>query len=192
MRLNYPLFALLSLLLGCVLKEDSPVESFNNAGNVIQSGDIVVINTPNDSILLLDRNGNYKSTLVNEADPASVILGGLNYDSVSKRILFTYDHATASLDELRGISLFNARVDTVLNNSFLTATNTFGAPARLTNGDYLILETATTVEKFSSSFVRQTTTAPFSTAFLISANVQLEALSTGGFLACATGTANTV
>lgn len=186
-KLKYSCFFLLfSVLGGCVLKEEKAVESFNSSANLIKSGDIVVVNIPNDSIVLLDKDGNYKSTIFNDDNAASVIIGGVNYDSVSKRLLFTYDSTTAILDEVRSISLFNGRVSTVLNDA--NVTGILQGVVRLKGGEYVILESTTVAEKFNSSLVRQG--APFPLTVL--ANVQIEALSTGGFLACTSGTANTV
>lgn len=183
---SFEIILALSILVGCVLKEESPIASYNNSANLLQSGDILVVNTPNDAIVHLDSNGNYKSTLVQENDAASVIIGGLNYDSVNKRILYTYDHATAALDAVKSIDLYNGRVETVLNNNNLSGT--LANLVRLTGGDYIIFESATTVEKFNSAFVRVGT--PFTPApAMATANVQIEAMSDGGFLICTTSTA---
>jgi hypothetical protein len=183
------LFSLTLILMlgGCILKSESPLESTNDNGNFINSGDIVVINTPNDAILLLDEDGEYKSTLVSENDPAAIILGGITYDSVGEQLLFTYDHSTAILDEVRSISLFDARVERYLNDANLAGTLT--GVLRLTGGDHVVLESGTTAEKYNSNFTRVGT--PFTTG-LINANAQASALSTGGFLACSSSTANTV
>lgn len=187
MRLKYILLiTIVCILSGCVLKDEKAVATFNSSANLVKSGDIVVVNITNDSIVLLDQDGNYKLTLFNDDNSATVIIGGINYDSVSKRLLFNYDSSTAILDEVRSISLYSGRISTVLNN--VNVTGALQGVARLTGGDYVILESTTVAEKFNSSFVRQG--APFPLTVLT--NVQIESLSTGGFLACTSGTANTV
>lgn len=172
---------------GCVVDEKSPVETFNNAVNMIQSDDIVVVNQTNDSIVLLDPDGNFKTTLVDEPTSTTINFSGLNWDSVDKRLIFVYDSSIVSLEGVRSISPYNGRVEEVINTVALTGT--MRSLARLTNGDYIIAESATVLEKFDSNLVRVGN--PFMTT-LVNANNDLNALSTGGFLSCSSSTGSAI
>lgn len=182
------LFILVLLLpAACVVGEKSPVETFNDSVNMIQSDDIVVVNQTNDSIILLDRDGNFKTTLVDEATSNTINYSGINWDSIDKRLLFVNDTNVANTESVKSISLYNGRVEDVINTIFLTGT--LRSIARLTNGDYLIVESATTVEKFDTNLQRVGN--PFFSA-LVNANNDLNSLSTGGFLSCSSSTGSAI
>lgn len=180
-------FSFLLTLTSCLISSDSPISSSANDVNLIQRNDIVVSNAGNDSIVLLDSDGNYKATLVDVVTTNTVIFNGLAYDGINNKVLYTYDHTTASLDGVYGISLFDGSSHLVLANNQLSGV--LPGLARLTNGELLILETNTTIEKFSAVGTR--VGAPF-TAGMTSAVVDVTRLSTGGYVVCSTGTANTV
>lgn len=175
------------LLTSCLVGQGSPIESSSNDANLIQSDDIIVSNTGNDSIILLDPDGVYKATLVDAQTSNQIVYNGLGYDAVSKQILYVNDHAVAIFESINALSLFDGSSRTVLNNNQLAGT--MPGVARLTNGDYLVLETATTVEKFNASGIRQG--APFIGA-AANAVVDMNPLLNGGFVLCASATAGTV
>ena len=152
-----PILFTLLILSSCLLKGESPVESSSNDVNLIQSGDIIVTNAGNDSIVLLDSDGNFKSVLVDSQTDATLIYNGLSYDTLNDQILFSYDSTTAVLDAVKAISLFDGTVSTVISNNNLTGT--MPGLARLTGGELLVLETNQTAEKFLSDDTRSGATA---------------------------------
>lgn len=180
-------FLLLLFSSACILSSESPVETSSDDVNLIQRGDIVISNINTDSIVLLDENGVYKATLVDSQIDATLIYNGLHFDEVNNELLFIYDSTTAVLDAVKKIDLYDGTVTTVLSNSNLTGT--MNALARLTGGDLLVTETTTTAEKFNSSGVRQG--APFIST-LTATIADINPTITGGFIACSSGTANTV
>lgn len=186
---RYHLFILLSLLglSSCLLTDESPLESNSNDVNLIQSGDLVVVNAGNDTIVLLDSEGTYKSVLFDSQTDGTLSFGGLAYDSINKKVLFTYDSTTAALDSVRSIDLFDGSSNVLISNANLTGT--LPGLARLTGGELMVLEGTNTVEKFLSTGVRSGN--PF-LATLTTNVTDLSKLSTGGFVTCSTGTANTV
>lgn len=141
----------------------------------------------NDSIVLLYSDGTYKSVLVDSPTDATLIYNGLAYDRVNNQILFTHDSTAAALDAVKGISLFDGAVTTVISNSNLTGV--LPGLARLTGGELLVLETASTAERFLANNTRSG--APF-IATLTATVADITRLSTGGFVTCSSGFANTV
>lgn len=181
------LFALSLLLTSCILKDQSPIESSSNEVNLIQSGDIIVTNAGNDTIILLDENGNYKESLVDSQSDTALVYNGLAYDTANNQILYVNDHTTAFYDAVKSINLYDGSTATVISNSNLTGT--MPGLARLTGGELLVLETTATAEKFLANGTRSG--APF-IATLTATVADINPLATGGFVACSSGTANTV
>lgn len=178
---------LLTFLTSCLLKNESPIGSSSNDVNLIQSGDIIVTNAGNDTIVLLDEDGSYKASLVDSQSDAALIYNGLAYDTANDQILYVNDHTTAFYDAVKAISLYDGATSTVISNSNLTGT--MPGLARLTGGELLVLETTTTAEKFLANGTRSG--APF-IATLTATVADVNPLSTGGFVTCSSGTANTV
>lgn len=181
------LLSLCLLLTSCILKDESPIESSSDEVNLIQSGDIVVTNAANDTIILLDSDGNYKDVLVDSQTDATLLFNGLAFDSVNEQLLYTHDSTTGALDAVKSISLFDGSVSTVISNSNLNGT--LPGVARLTGGDLVVLEGTGTAEKFLANGTRSG--APFMTT-LTTTVADITKLSTGGFVTCSSGTANTV
>lgn len=179
---------LLSLSLSsCILKNESPLESSSNEANLIQSGDIVVTNSGNDTIVLLHEDGSYKDTLVDSQSDSQLIFNGLAYDAINKNIMFTYDHLTAFYDAVKTIDLYDGTVKTLLSNNNLQGT--LPGLARLTGGELIVLEGTNTAEKFLANGTRSGN--PF-LATLTTNVADITKLSNGGFVVCSSGTANTV
>lgn len=181
------IFIPLLILSSCILTDESPVATSSNEVNLIQSGDIVVTNLGNDSIILLDSDGSFKSILVDSQTDATLIFNGLAYDRLNDQILYTHDSTTGALDSVKALSLFDGTVSTVISNNNLTGV--MPGLARLTGGELLVLETASTAEKFLSDNTRSGT--PFLNT-LTATVADITRLSTGGFVTCSSGTANTV
>lgn len=175
------------MLSSCLVKNESPLESTSDNANLIQSGDIIVANTGNDSIILLSSNGTYKTTLYDEPTSGNYSFNAISYDTLNDQILWNYDHVTAANDAVRAFSLYDGTVSVVVSNSNLTGT--MPGVARLTGGQLVVLENTTTVEQFSSAGTR--VGAPLSSA-LIATTVDVNPLSNGGFIVCSTSTANSV
>lgn len=171
----------------CLISSDSPIESSSNDVNLIQTNDIIVANSGNDSIVLLDSDGNYKAVLADSATSATLIYNALAYDSVNDQILFNYDSTTAALDAIMSISKYNGQISTVITNSNLNGT--LQGLARLVDGDLVTVEGTNGLEKFDSDGVR--VGAPFASG-LTATIVDLKPLSNGGYVLCSTATANTV
>jgi hypothetical protein len=175
------------MLSSCLLNDESPLESSSNEVNLIQRGDIAIVNNGNDSIILLDSNGNFKSVLYDETTSAALSFGGLTFDTENDQLLFNYDSTTNALDSVKSISLYDATIGTVISDSNLAGV--LPGLARLTGGELLVLETTATAEKFLATGVRSG--APFIST-LTATVADINALSTGGFITCSSGTTNTV
>lgn len=182
-----PVLFVLFIGSSCIISSDSPLESSSNDVNLIQVGDIVVANTNTDSILLLDPDGNFKATLVDSPVDGTLLLSGLHYDSVNNELLYINDSTVNANDAVKAIDFYTGDVRTILSNNQLQGV--LPVVARLTGGDLLIVETNSTAEKFNANGVRQG--APF-IATLTATVADLSPLITGGFVACSSGTANTV
>jgi hypothetical protein len=187
----YKLVLLIPLLIfsSCILTDESPIETSSDAANLIQSGDIIVTNLSNDTIILLDSDGNYKDVLVDSQTDSSLIYNGLNYDTANNQILFVYDSTVALLDSVKAISLYDGTVSTVISNGFLTGT--MPGLTRLTGGELLVLETTTTAEKFLADGSRVGGAGAAFMATLTATVTDIASLSTGGFVACNSATALT-
>lgn len=171
----------------CLLKDESPISSSSNDVNLIQSDDIIISNLGNDTIVLLDSDGSYKDVLVDSQTTSTLIYNGLAYDHIDDRILFAYDSTTTGQDAIMAISLFDGEVSTVLSNGQLNGT--LPGVARLTTGDFVMLEGTSAVEKFTSTGTRVGT--PFLTG-MTTTLADITRLSGGGFILCSSGTSNTV
>lgn len=175
------------MLSSCILKDESPIESLSNEANLIQSGDIVVSNAGNDSIVLLHSDGSYKAILYDVPTTSTVLFNGLAWDSINKVVLFNYDSTVAGFDEVRSISLYDGKIKTVISNSNLNGV--LPGVARLTGGELLVIEGTNAIEKFLPNGTRSG--APFLAA-LNASMADITKLSSGGFVACSSSTANTV
>lgn len=181
------LLILCFLFSSCILKNESPIESSSNDVNLIQSGDIIVTNAGNDTIVLLDENGNYKNSIVDSQSDSQLIFNALAWDSANKKVLFNYDHLTAIYDAVKSIDLYDGTVSTLITNNNLQGT--LPGLARLTGGELLVLEGTNTAEKFLANGTRSGN--PFIAT--LTANVaDINPLASGGFVVCSSGTANTV
>jgi hypothetical protein len=182
-------FVLFNILLnfGCV-KEEEPIETFDSYVNKIQPGDIIVANGANDTVVLLDEDGRYKDTIITGSTSAALSFPALAWDDLNKQVLISYDHTTATLDKITGVSLLDLQLSTVISNSNLTGT--MPGVARLTNGELVVLEGTTTAEKFTSAGVRSG--APFMNATLIANTTDIAPMPSGDFVVCSSNAANTV
>lgn len=178
------LLALLGLS-SCLIQSESPLESSSNEVNLIQSGDIVVANWGNDSLLLLNPDGSYKAELVNEQTSNTILLNGLYFDPVSRQILFAYDHSTTSLDGVRSISLFDGSQETFLSNNNLSG-SLYGI-TRLTSGEVLVIDSNNRIERFDEDGSYNGAFTGFSSSLR-----DITRLESGGFVVCSTSTSNTV
>ncbi len=178
---------ILFIATSCLLKDESPIETTSTSLDLIKSGDIIVSNLGNDSIVLLDEDGSFKEVLVDSPTDGTLIFNGLTYDSYTGSVLFLNDSTTGTLDAVRSIALTDGSVSTYLTNSNLNGV--LPGFARLSGGDLVIIEGTTAAEMFNSDKIRQG--APFIST-LTTAAADIQALQSGGFVVCSSATANTV
>ncbi len=187
MKLICLTFIILFTTSSCVLIKKDVIGSTTSEGSLVKSGDIVVTNSGNDSIVLLDSDGLLKTILASEQASAALIYNGLAYDSINNQVLFSYDHTTTTLDSIKKINLFDGSINLYFSNSNLSGT--LQGLAILTDGSLVVLEGTTFAEKFTAAGVR--VGAPFISG-LTATTVDITKLKSGGFVVCSTGTANTV
>lgn len=188
MKLTYlTLFALTLFMQSCLVEKD-PINTTDNDVNLIKSGDLIVSNTGNDTVVILDRDGNFKDYLYkSDFNDASVIYSALAFDSASKEILLGIDNSGTTVDRILSFNKYSMDRTTYLVDPNLNST--LPAVARAAGGTLLVGKTTNTVEKFSSGKTR--VGAPFMAT--ITANVSdVIALANGNFLTCSTGTVATV
>lgn len=183
----FPVIIMLFISSSCIISSDSPVESSSDDVNLIQVGDIIVTNSGNDSIVLLNEDGSFKFTLVDSNTSATLIYNGLAFDELNREVLYAHDSTVAGQDAVMSISLYDGSVSTVITNAQLNGT--MPGLARLTGGELLVLEGTNAAEKFSATGLR--IGAPFISGLI--ANVaDTTRLINGGFIVCSSATANTV
>lgn len=174
MKSLLPLSLCLTILVGCNLKDESPV---TYTTYLIEPGDLVVTNSGNKTVILLDEAGKYKATLLDLAQAETPTAIAFNTDT--KELLVTVD---STADRVIGISAFNGtRADFI--NDIGNLTGILYGMTKLTQGDYLISE-GNTIERYSATGVRVTTGAWPKT--LMNTTTNLKALADGNFLACST------
>ncbi|MCB9092316.1 MAG: hypothetical protein H6621_01175 [Halobacteriovoraceae bacterium] len=167
------------------LGSTSATETSSNEGStdttpsdVFESGDIIISSYSAKKIILFDSDGNFKQDIA-VFNPLRDSVHGLAWDTANDRLLavingtpdrvLAYDKETATETEL-------------INNSGLNG-NTYGLTV-LDNNDILVIE-SNSLERFSET--GQRIGNPF--ANNIQTTLQyVDALSTGGFVACSTGT----
>lgn len=176
-----PIHFFFSLLLfsGCNSSSDSPV-TFTNY--LIEPGDLVVTNSGNKTVVLLDENGTYKATLLDLAQAETPT--GIAFNSTSKELLITVD---GTADRVIGISAYNGTRSDFINDIANLSGTLYGI-TQLTQGDIVIAETSA-IERYSSSGDRVTSGGwPKTGGVIMTTLSQFTALSDGSFLACASGT----
>lgn len=144
---SFILFLLLMILSAC--KVVAPIPTTTVSTYKIVPGDIAIVNTTADSILLLDSNGTFKEVLYTLPNSVDSIYGlAFKYDT--NEILFTVN----GTPRVGAIST----KDGTFRNLILDVVNLTGTLRGLTqqsNGDILIIETST-VERYSTLGVRKT------------------------------------
>ncbi len=175
-RLN--LFILLCFAAGCLGSEKVP-ETFTDPVNyLIQPGDLVVSNSGNRDVVLLDSNGTFKATLLNLG--ISDTPKGIAFNQATKEILVAVDGG----DRVTGIAATDGAISDFINET-TNLSGTLDGIAQLPGGDILIVET-NAIERYSSSGVRITTGGwPRNH---MTTNTQVTALSSGNYLVGSSGT----
>lgn len=171
------LFSLVTLFFffGCIQKQNTPE---TRSRYLINPGDIVVTNgglNGNKSVVLLDRNGGFKATLLDLLPAESPM--GLAWKDDTREVLITVDSAA---DRVLGVSAYTGEVSDFINDiGFLTG-NLYGI-AVLQDGSVKINET-NNVENYSAGGVREVAGAwPKA---LMTAGTDLNPHSAGGFIYC--------
>lgn len=150
--------------------------------DLAESGDIIVSNFGNKSIVVLDSQGNYKNTLYNALPSAGLSPYGITYDPLTNEIYIGIDGTTA--DSILAVNIASGEQRTFYSGAQLSGN--IRDTAIMLAGDILGAETSV-IERFNSSGTSLGTFTPTMT------NVNgLHPLTTGGLLACATGGSNNV
>lgn len=170
-------FLILISLIACI---KNPKESSSSDGAIMQPGDIVVTSTTADSVLLLDKDGNFKKLLLN-LDNNLEIPYGLDWNPFTYEIIVSIN---GSPDRLMGISALDGTVREVVRNTAFNG-NAFGV-AVTALGEYLAIE-SNSIEKFTATGSR-INNGTFPKANIMSNLAQIRSLSAGGFVLCANGT----
>lgn len=171
MNVKSYIFALL-ILAGCNTSDDIPITRTNY---MIEPGDLVVTNSGNKTVVLLDESGSYKSTLLDLAQAETPTAIGFNNDT--KELLITID---STADRVIGISAYNGTRNDFIND-IANLTGALYGITQLAQGDVLISE-GNTIERYSSTGDRVTTGTWPKT--LMNTSNTIRALSDGSFLVC--------
>jgi len=155
-----------------------PIDDDDGISNVIEaeSGDIVVSNGGSDSVLLLDKNGNFKDVLLN-VDNTSETVWGIEYLDDTDEVAVVID----GVDRVKAVSLSNLSARDLILNANLTGI--LKEITQLVSGDLLIAE-ASNVELFTINGVR-ITSGGWPKALQTGAS-GIDALDNGGFVHCST------
>lgn len=173
------LFFALLFLSGCNTSSDSPV---TYTTYLIEPGDLVVTNSGNKTVVLLNENGTYKTTLLDLAQAETPT--GIAFNSTTKELLITVE---GTADRVIGISAYNGTRSDFIND-IANLTGTLNGITQLTQGDIVIAET-NAIERYSSSGDRVTTGGwPKTGGVIMTTLNQFTALSDGNFFACSSGT----
>lgn len=133
-------------LLGC--KKQLPVFTDSKRINLIKPGDLIVVNMASHSLLLLNSNGEFKTTLY-DVDNISETLYGLAFKADTKEIIFTVNGSP----RVGAISVIDGSYRALITDANLTGT--LRGLTQLPGGDILVIETSN-VERFTTSGVRRT------------------------------------
>jgi hypothetical protein len=170
------IISLLVLLMGCNFSEKSPVTL---TSYLIEPGDIIVTNSGNTTVVLLDSAGNYKDTLLDLAQ-AEVPMG-IGFNSTTKEVLIAVN---STADRVIGISAYNGTRSDFINDIANLTGNLYGI-TQISQGDVLIVE-SNNIERYSSSGDRVTSGAwPKA---LQTTGSDIKGMSDGNFIHCSSGT----
>lgn len=182
------ILSILAFTSSCILSSDSPIESSSDEVNLVQKGDIVVTNSGNDSIVLLNDDGSFKATLVDSITDAAILFNALIYDTLNKTIIYNFDHTTNSFDAIKKLDLYEGEATTLISNGNLNST--LQGLARLTNGDLVVLKNTTLIEKFNA--LGQRVTVNFPLTYPAATTVDVAPMINGQFMVCSSSTTNTL
>lgn len=157
-----------------------------------ESGDIIVTNNGTKSVLLFDSKGKYKKNLYTLSATSGFTPQNVYYNVNMETLMIMIDGST---DKVVSIKKSDGSINEnfILDANFTSATaNTAKAIAQLTTGD-IILGELSSLERFSYSGVRITSDSVSGVwpktggTVLTTVITQMAALSSGGLLACSSG-----
>jgi hypothetical protein len=175
--------SLFLMITGC--KSEDPVPTTSSQAFLIKPGDLIVVNSTSDSLLLLDSNGNFKTVLY-DVDNIGESLYGIAFKSDTKEIIFTVNGAT----RVGAVSVVDGTYRNLISDTNLTAT--IRGVTQLVGGDILVAEN-NNVERFSTTGVRKVLVNAVvwpNTLGAMTNIEQLHATADGGFIACASTSDN--
>lgn len=169
----------LFVTISCESITESPIATKNSDGAILKTGDIVVTSNVSDSAIVLDQNGNFKSVLFN-ADNSLEQVTGITWNAETSEVVIVIN---GSPDRVIGISAIDGSEREIIRSAFLNG-NTYGVTI-MPDGDYIVVE-SNNLERFTSTGTR-VNDGDFPKASIMTTMQQLNPLSSGDFVACATG-----
>lgn len=164
---------LLTFFLAACEKNPTPTESVTR--RLASPGDIIVANSTSDAVYLLHPNGEFKRVIYNHVNAENAY--GVNH--YEDKILVTVD----GVDRVEAFDIESGETQAIIQNPGLSGT--LRGLTGLAGGDYLVIE-SNAVERFNSNFERITSNG-WPKALMTTPN-QINPLTNGGFVMCATGT----
>lgn len=177
------IMTLFLIITGC--KSEDPVPTTSSQAFLIKPGDLIVVNSTSDSLLLLDSNGNFKTVLY-DVDNIGESLYAIAFKSDTKEIMFTVNGAT----RVGAVSVVDGSYRSLISDANLTAT--VRGLTQLSGGDILVAEN-NNVERFSTTGVRKVLVNAVvwpNTLGAMTNIEQLHATANGELIACASTSDN--
>lgn len=172
------IFTMFSLI-GCDGISESPIATKNSDGAILNTGDIVVTSNVSDSAIVLDKDGNFKRVLFN-ADNSLEQVTGITWNADTNEVVIVINGAP---DRVIGISAIDGSEREIIRNAFLNGTT--NGIVIMPNNDYVVVETSN-LERFTATGTR-INDGDFPRLSIMTTMQQLNPLSSGDFVACATG-----
>ncbi len=163
-------------IFGCIGSDSKAPITFTTY--LVEPGDIVVTNSGNKTVMLLDSDGNFKATLLDV--PQAETPMRLAWKDDTKEILVTID---STADRVIGISALNGQANDFINDIGNLNGNLNGIVV-LSDGTVRIGET-NNVENYTGTGIR-VTTGVWPKA-LQTTGADLSPLANGGFIHCSSG-----
>jgi hypothetical protein len=123
-----------------------PTATSSTDSYFMEEGDIVVTNTTNDSLHLLDSDGNFKAIIYDVENTTNVVYG-VAWKSDTREVIFTVDGS----DRVMAISALDGSERTFISSANLAGT--LRGLTQLNDGSILVIE-SNNIERFTTDGVR--------------------------------------